>query len=224
MRLFRFGAGVALALIGAAVVATKWSDWELRRARAEIDQLKHERESLLSYAERLSQSRRLAQITVLDQKVTDAGATLTRIRWQEIADDRTLGEPLEVELSGEQVYVEAMVVKFEHQLVGSGDELRGASLALFRRVFGDLQTPESGMEIGRAAPPKTAASQAVRFEQEARLWDRFWNLVDDPHEARQYGVRIAQCEAPSVRVKAGQLWEVSVDAAGGVNLKRLDGP
>ena len=39
--------------------------------------------------------------------------------------------------------------------------------------------------------------------------------------AATFGVRVAQCEAPAVAVKPGQAWEVTLDAAGGVNIKRI---
>ena len=45
--------------------------------------------------------------------------------------------------------------------------------------------------------------------------------VDVDRLARQFGVRVAQAEAPSVRVKPGQVWEVTLDSAGGLNLKLL---
>ena len=50
------------------------------------------------------------------------------------------------------------------------------------------------------------------------IWHRFWEIVGDPQLAREYGIRIAQSEAPSVVLQAGQIWEVSLDAVGGLNL------
>ena len=49
----------------------------------------------------------------------------------------------------------------------------------------------------------------------------FEEFTEDEALAKEYGVRVAQYEAPSVNMKPGQVWEVSIDAAGGLNLKML---
>lgn len=169
---------------------------------------------------RLSANRRVAQVEILRQQPDDRGRTLTTLLWQEIGPSGTLGRPQAVEAFGTQIYIEALVIKFEPELVGQGDAARGASLALFRRIFGDQQPPESGAEVDRASrPPLTDPREAEPLHD--RLWSRFWEMVDDPRVAGQYGVRVAQCEAPSAPVRTGQVWEVSLDAAGGLNLRRI---
>ena len=49
----------------------------------------------------------------------------------------------------------------------------------------------------------------------------------DPAEfariAAKYGIRVAQCEAPSVPLAPGQTWEVTLDAAGGLNVRKIGG-
>lgn len=174
---------------------------------------------MIDYARRLSASRRVAQIDVLDQAPAADGRLVTTLRWQEIGIDGALGPPLTIEAFGDQVYFEAFSLKFEPHLVGSGDPERGTSLVLFRRVFGDRQPPESAPEIGRAArPPEPPERRGPRAEEP--LWSRFWELVDDPRAAAQLGIRVAQCEAVSARMAPGQVWELSVDAIGGMNLRR----
>ena len=92
---------------------------------------------------------------------------------------------------------------------------------MFRRIFGDCQAPESVPEFDRSArPPLDEAGADGSLH--AELWRRFWEMVDDPHLAREFGVRVAQCEAPAVPLNAGQVWEIALDAAGGLNLRRLD--
>jgi len=66
-------------------------------------------------------------------------------------------------------------------------------------------------------PTKAASTDETHGE----LWKKFWRMADDPKLAAQYGVRIAQCEAPSVGVRPGQTWEVTLDAAGGMNLRKI---
>lgn len=217
MRWVRFVLGcTALAALG-GLLAVKLGVYELTRLRQRVDQLEQERARLVEYAQRLSASRRLAQMEVLEQRTAPDGQVVTGLLWQSIQPSGLLDRPLRIEVQGTQVYVEALVLKFEHRHVAEADPQRGASLALFRRVFGDRQAPETAREFERAGPPVSAGSA----DPHAGLWARFWALVDDPKLAARYGVRVAQCEAPSVRVRPGQVWEVTIDAAGGLNLKHV---
>lgn len=185
----------------------------------EVDDLRREREQLLEYAQRLSASRRVAQVNVLDQSVDEFGRPTTRLLWQEIGPDGLLAIPIEVEVVGTLVYFEAFVIKFEYKHVGEGDPERGTSLALFRRIFGDQQVPEEAPLLdGAGRLPAEAAHGPRTVEQ--RLWHRFWDLVDDPTLAATYGVRVAQCEAPAVPLRPGQVWQIELDAPGGLNLKK----
>jgi hypothetical protein len=220
MKWLSYLVGTAAVIGGTAVAVLFLGNLEVRRLTARVDELQREKTQLIEYARRLSASRRVAQVEVLRQQPDERGRMRTTLLWQEIGPSGTLGKPQAVETFGTQVYFEAMVIKFESQLVAQADAARGTSLALFRRIFGDQQPPETGAEVDRASrPPLTDPREAEPLHD--RLWSRFWEMVDDPRVAAQYGVRVAQCEAPSVRVSTGQIWEVSLDAAGGLNLRRI---
>lgn len=219
----KFGLLSALTAVVAIVLSIQFGAFELRRLAARVDELEQQKAHLIEYARRLAASRRVAQVTILDQHLEPPNHAVTTLRWQEIGPDGVLGEPLTRKVLGRIVYFEALVMKFTATHVGEGDPARGASLALFRRVFGDAQAPESGPEIGRTArPPHTgiSAGDPNRALQD-RMWSMFWQFVDDPRVAEQYGVRVAQIEAPALPAVAGETWEVSVDALGGVNLRKL---
>ncbi len=209
-------------ILGGAGTAWWMSGSDARRLQAENDQLKIERDRLENYAKRLAASRRVAQVTVAGQSRGDDGRTHTRLLWQEVGEGDVRAIPHEIEVVGSQVYFEALVLKFDLRLVAEGDAARGTSLAMFRRAFGDEQASETGADLDRARPPRTidepnAASAAMAAE----LWGKFWQLVDDPAQAKRLGVRIAQSEAPSARMRPGQVWEVCLDAAGGLNLRKI---
>jgi len=220
MRWIKFTLASVLLVSVAVFTAVKFGSQEVRQLQSQVNQLQQERQKLMEYAGRLSATRRVAQVDVLRQYHDAAGNPVTALVWQEIAPDGTLGRPLAVEATGTLVYFEALVIKFAQQYVGEGDAERGTSLAMFRRIFGDRQAPESAADLDRAArPPITQSSAAAALEDE--LWAKFWELVDDPQLAAIYGVRVAQCEAPAVPVRPGQIWEVSLDAAGGLNLRLI---
>jgi hypothetical protein len=220
MRWVKLAVGSALVVAAAVFTAVQFGSFELRQARREVQRLEQERARLVDYVRRLGASRRVAQVEVLRQRQSAEGQTVSTLLWQEIGPDGTLGLPVAVEVVGTLVYFEAAVIKFDQQFVQEGDPERGVSLAMFRRIFGDQQAPESVPDLDRQAKPVNSAT--VRgSDRKDELWDRFWDMVDDPSLAAYYGVRVAQCEAPAVPVKLHQIWKIAVDAAGGINVKRV---
>jgi hypothetical protein len=220
MKWLNFAVGSALLIAAAVFTAVKFGAFEVQHLQQEVNRLEQEKQKLVDYAKRLSNSRRVAQVDVIRQRQDENHHTVSTLLWQEIGPDGTLGKPAAVEVVGTLVYFEAMVIKFDYQHIEEADPERGASLAMFRRIFGDQQAPESAPDLDRAArPPINDPSKPSRVQTE--LWTRFWELIDDPVLAERYGVRVVQCEAPAVPLKAGQIWELTLDAAGGLNLKKL---
>lgn len=213
-----------LTLSAAVVVAVgawtlvQFGSREVARLTQHASQLEAEKRQLHEHIQRLGASHRVAQIDVIDQHTTEAGQTLTRLRWQETQSDGPLSAPIAAEIIGSQLYVEALVIKFEPDLVAKGDARHGKSITIFRRLFGEQQSPQSGYRLTKLDNP----TDSVRSEwPHADIWKAFWKLVDDPLLAKRYDVRVAQCEAPAVPVKPGQTWEVSLDAVGGLNLRKI---
>lgn len=193
--------------------------WQLEE---QVDRLSQEKADLASFAERLQASRRVAQVDVVKQYPGPADSTVTVLLWQEIAEDGTLGRPLALEVQGEQIYFEGYVLKFDQSLLHAGavENHKGASLVLFRRIFGNAQTPDSAREFDRLMGPPGLEGEGPGGD-ERELWTRFWDLTRNPGLAKESRVRVAQCEAPSVRMRTGEVWQLNLDAAGGLNLKKV---
>ncbi len=123
-------------------------------------------------------------------------------------------------LPGDEVYIDGLVVQFERPYVEAADGLRGKSLLLFRRAFGDRQKPVDGVPLFEAKGeiPITYQVDAQPSEFEQRLWADFWTLANDPARAKERGVRVAQGEAPHVKVVAGQVYKITLRASGGLEL------
>jgi len=127
-------------------------------------------------------------------------------------------------LLGEELYIDALVVQFERDLVEAGDGLKGHSMLLFRRAFGDRQAPADGPLLyttGQAAldVPELFQVDPQPSEFERELWQRFWRYADDREAASKAGVRLAQGEAPHVRARLGQTYALTLRAAGGLEIK-----
>jgi len=220
LRWLRLGVGAVVVAAAAVVTTDRFNVFEVRRLKSQISDLERQKAEMLLYAQRLSASRRVAQVNVVEQHRDADGGFITVLRWQQIGQSGALGPPEIVEVKGGQVYFEAMVIKFEHDLIGQAAPGRETALAMFRRAFGDRQAPRTGQPLDQTAPLEGAVEPAPDSLQ-ARLWKGFWALIEDSEMAAKYGVRVAQLEAPSAPVKVGQVWEVTLDATGGLNLRLI---
>lgn len=169
----------------------------------------------------LKTDHRLARLEVIDQQTDEeTGETFTTVRFTELSPD---GDPIapgrEFTIRGDVVYLDNWVVKFEDKYVEEADLARGTSLVLFRRVFGEYQTPSEGFEIDRIGSTPQAykrGGQASEFEQE--IWDDFWTFANDNERAKEKGIRAAHGEAASMKVEPGRTYRVELRASGGVSI------
>ncbi|GIK17404.1 MAG: hypothetical protein BroJett003_23680 [Planctomycetota bacterium] len=219
MKWGNFAIKSALAVLILGVGSYELGYLRLARLNARLDELESEKQRLEDFVGRLRSSRRVGQLDVVKQYRDMLGRTVSVLLWQEIAEDGTLARPYALEVIGNQVYVEGKVIKFDHARLEESSGREGESLVLFHRIFADQQPPMTGVELDRQMPPQGVTT--TLNAEEAKLWERFWELTTNPELAKEHGVRVAQCEAPSVRVAPGQVWEVSLDAAGGLNLRYL---
>jgi hypothetical protein len=220
IRAGKFIFAASLPVVGAGLMFTTLRSWDIRKLTAQVAELEEQREQLRTFISRLKASRRVAQADVLQHYLDERGRPVSVIRWNQIGLDGTLEEPQTIEAVGRLVYFEAAVIKFDQDAVGQGDPEKSTSLALFRRIFGEDQAASSTGNLEQRTNPPTPDGQPPR-EFEQKLWALFWELMDNPRLQDQYGVRVAQVEAPAVMLKAGQVWEVSLDAAGGINLRLI---
>lgn len=219
MKWLRFAIGTIVVSGFMIFVVVQFGWWQTRWLTARVNALEKERSQLISYVERLSSMRRVAQIEVLEQQSDAGGVVHTRLRWQELSADGLVGPPTEIDVFGSQIYVEALVLKFAYTRLSGDEPEKFASLALFRRIFGDQQAPQTGAELDRVARP--VHQDPADTKRTEKLWQRFWEFVDKPQTARDFGVRVAQVEAPAAPMRSGQVWEVSLETAGGLNLRKL---
>jgi hypothetical protein len=199
---------------------------DLRRALDEMEALRQEMEQRLEAKEamiqRLNRSQRLAHIHVLDQRGDpDTEILETDLLFVEL--DEAGGEIARQEftLPGEVVFVDAWAVKFHHTDVAEGHPLRGRTLLLLRRIYSDRMAPVDGypIDVPGAIPPGYAVGEIASFEK--RLWEHFWQIATDPRLAAAMGVRVAQGEAVYKPLRTGQIYELVVDAVGGMSLVPL---
>jgi hypothetical protein len=199
---------------------------EAQRALAEkAERLERERRQLERVVERLGVERRMADIDVLQHHTAEDGRIVqTIIQLTEIGRDGTPLTPLVFGVPGQVPHFDALVIKFLDDYVRRGDPLRGASLALFRRVYGESQAPQQGYWLGRrGAVPDVYRVDPQPSEFEQALWREFWSYASDPQAAAEAGVRVAQGEAVYAPMNAGERWRLTLEADGGLNLVKQVG-
>lgn len=211
------GLSLLILVIGGGVLY-----WQSRdTAQQQIIELKQKNEVLQQFVARLSAERRVADVLVLDKSTTPQGVTRRTLLFVEYDRAGQAMDPRQFVVEGEMTHIDAMVIQFDRQYVGSGDALRGQSIALFTRIYGDRQNPADAPGIDepgkipllyRSTDPRLAA-----FEQE--LWSEFWHLADNPERAAERGVRVAFGQGVWGPLERDKLYTLTLDHAGGLTLQ-----
>ena len=127
---------------------------ELDRLGTDLQESKLRVDQLSTAMQLLKVDQRLARLTVIDQGPDpETGRLSTTVEWVELNEaGRPLDEPRVFTISGDVVYVDNWVVKFDEAYIEAADELRSTTLVLFRRIFGEHQQPTDGYVLDRVGP------------------------------------------------------------------------
>src|SRR5947207_993082 len=159
-------------------------------ASAKVRQLEEDKKQREQIVGRLEGERRVADVIVKSRDIINniPQTTLLLVEY-----DRN-GNALPAKtftIAGTSAHIDAMVIKFDHDFVAQNDPLRGHSIALFTKIYGDHQSPAEAVhidepggipEIYRSADPRVT-------EFETDLWKNFWKLYDDETYRKSMGVR-----------------------------------
>jgi len=207
---------------------------QIAQQKTEIDNLNREVQRQKLEIERLDTAlrlhkleRRLAQIRVLETGVDEAsGRKFSKIEFQELNDQGDpVGEPKQVDVQGETVYVDYWVVKFEDKYVEQADLQRGMSICMFNRIFGDQETPNDGDTLDQPGQrPGSYAQGGVLSDFEKKIWADFWSIANDPSRAAELGIRTIHGDAVSIKVEKGKTYRIIVRSSGGPEIKAAAPP
>lgn len=178
-----------------------------------------ENQKLQEVVSRLSDEKRVADVIVTNETMVDGVPTKTLL-FVEYARDGMSLPPRSFTIQGQMGHIDAMVIKFDHHFVSENDPLRGRSIALFTRIFGDHQTPQQAQmidspgkipEIYRGADPRASA-----FEQ--ALWADFWRLYEDENFRAEKGVRTSSGQGVWGPFDRDKLYTITLESDGGLSL------
>jgi len=196
-----------------------WRYYENTSSSREIARLESDKKQLQEIVTRLGSEKRIADVLVTSQKIIDGKPHTTLLFVEKSRAGNGLA-PKSFTVIGKMLHVDALVVKFEHDLIQKNDPLRGHSLALFSKVYGDGQKPEEGFDVDPSGTIpdiyRGADARVSTFERE--LWSNIWKLLEDESYRREKGVRVAQGEGVWWPPVVGQLYTLTIETDGGINL------
>lgn len=219
---------VLLALFGGGVAVGGWyyqrrhsAAWQVEQLEQQKQKLEQEKAQLQTVVNRLSEEKRVAEVLVTDQSEVE-GTLKTTLLFVEYAKDGSSLPAKMFTIDGKAAHIDAMVIKFDRGLIAANDPLRGHSVALFRRLFGDNQPPEKAFAIDEPGKVPSIyrgenqpAGQAA-FEQD--LWQNFWRLAEDKTYRADKGVRVANGQGIWGPFVPDRLYTITLDSDGGLNL------
>lgn len=193
------------------------------KLQEQVKKLEEQRQHLQQFVSRLVSERRVAEIVVTEQIKSGQRIESTTLMFVEYGRDAKQLPPRFFTIKGNVAHIDSLVIKFERGFIENGDALRGHSLALFYRLYGDYQAPTDGFRIDEPGkspefyrPDLTLPPNVQAFE--ADLWQNFWRLADDEKFREEKGVRVAQGEGPWAYFYPERVYTLSLEADGGLSL------
>lgn len=120
----------------------------------------------------------------------------------------------EFSLPGEEIYFDAMVVKFDGQLVMDGKE---RALFIWRRVFSEAMAPEDGIRLEEpGAVPERYRDWLGRLPLRHRqmFWSEIWELANQPRHLEPLGIRAIYGSAVYQRMEPGKTYRLMINSSG----------
>lgn len=174
----------------------------------------------LAVIERLSADSRVAEVVVTESSYDEKRQVVrTTIKFLEFD---ALGKPLSPKyftFKGNTIQFQALVIRFDDELVKSGDKLRGKSAYLFLRAFA---LHEEGAQVFNITKVREVpegyrlTGEVSGFEH--KLWEKVWAYALDPEVRSRAQVKNAQIEAPGSIFVPGLIYKIRIEHDGGLRI------
>ncbi len=122
----------------------------------------------------------------------------------------------EYEIEGDVVYFDAMIVKFNDQVVMDGRE---RALYLWRRIYGETMAPARGFPIespGEAPRRYADLLHKLPLRDRNLFWSEIWGLSNDPERLREAGVQAIYGNAVYNKLRPGLIYVFKISNNGTV--------
>ena len=213
---------------------------EIEELGAELTAKAAEVERLELAMRLLKVRRRLARLTVLDQRerpqaeAVEAAAAesdgqppsdvVTRIEFVEVNEKGDpIGAAKQFRIVGDMVYVDYLQVTFADKYVEEADLDRSTSIVLFHRLFGEYQEAADGYQLDTVGTRPTAYARGTDMSDfERTIWNDFWLIANDSQRAAELGIYAAHGSAVSMRVQPGVTYEIELRSTGTMSMRPVE--
>jgi hypothetical protein len=205
------------AALDQALDSLKLAKNDLAEREKQITELTLQVERLEVAKRLLKVRRRVARMTVLDQKSDEqSGKLVSHVEFVEVNDDaQPIGAAKRFDIVGNLVYVDYLKVTFDDRYIEESDLDRGTAICLFQRIFGEHQDPASGERLDEVGTRPTAYARGTAMSDfEKKIWDDFWSIANDPERAANIGIHAAHEVAVGMRVEPQKTYEIELRATG----------
>ena len=196
-------------------------DYLLKVERLKV--LEEENDRLSTAMKLLKIDRRVAYLEVLEKGVDDKDDHYMLVRFTEVdPDGNPSGPSRDYALRGKTVFIDTWIAKFEDQYIEQADALRGVSLFKFKRIFGDDEKPSEAqsLDLNSSGVPKIYQDEtASAFEK--KIWSDFDAVCNDRSRQEELGIRAVGRQAPSLTVKEGMTYKITIRSSGDISLVPL---
>lgn len=202
-------------LVLLVVVAAGAFVWRHFTANRTIEQLLTENVELQTAITNLSQENQIGYAKVLSQETRD-GKLFTKLMFVEVdpADYTRHILTKEVEIEGDVVHFDTLIVTFSGDLVMDGKE---RAMYLWRRIYGETMPPEQGFPIeteGRPSPRYTQLSEKLSIEDRDLFWSEIWSLSNNPKRLESLGIKAIFGNDVYRQLKPGLIYIFKVSSTG----------
>jgi len=204
---------ILLAVIGAGCFF--WYHFTTDRT---IEELLVENENLKAAISNLSEENQIGYAKVLSQE-TREGVLYTKLLFVETDPEDFTKHLLrkEYEVAGDVVFFDTLMVTFGDKLVMDGTE---RAMYLWRRIYGEKQTPEEGFPIETAGQPSPRYAQLcekLSIEDSQLFWDEIWQLSNNPKRLENLGIKAVLGKVVYRQLKPGLIYVFKVSGTGAIN-------
>ena len=133
-------------IVVAVAVLAGISYWTYRYTENQrlIRKLEEEKAQLQQIVQRLTSQKRVAEMMLLGRRVEKGVPKMDLLFVEYARDENTPASIHRFVIDGSEAHIDAKVIQFERSFVFDGDPLRGVSVALFTRIYGDKTAPSRG--------------------------------------------------------------------------------
>lgn len=189
-----------------------------------IHSLLTENHELNKAIKNLTAEEQIGYATLQSQGRDHTGQLQSTIRFVQTA----AGKPKEIvseqlfTITGDVIHFDALIVKFTDEYVKDG---KGRSLYLWRRIYGEANSPASGelIEIPGTAPERYhSITKTLRMKDSDIFWEAIWDLANDPDQLSQYGLKAVFGNAIYCRMQPEQITLFKISPTGQIYPEVLD--